>query len=102
MKLLMITSIEEDLRSVSSIMEKAGITVFSVTETIGHKTEEHGYLPDNWFGKNDDGINALFFFSFTEDEKAFHALELVKKFNTENNKRFPARAFISPVEMVGY
>ena len=99
MKLLIITSIEEDLKAVSSIMEEAAITVFSVSETIGHKTEEHDYLPDNWFGKNDDGVNALFFFSFTEDEKAVHAIELVKHLNAEQKKNFPIRAFISPVEM---
>ena len=50
-------------------MEEAAITVFSVRETIGHKTEEHGYLPDNWFWGKMMMVNVLFLFSFTEDEK---------------------------------
>lgn len=102
MKLLIITSIIEDLQNVSRIMEQANITVFSVSETIGHKTEHHNFLPDNWFGKNEDGTDALVFFSFTDDYKASVALNLVKKFNAENNTTFPVRAFISPVEQASY
>jgi hypothetical protein len=102
MKLLIITSIAEDLHAVSSIMEKAGIAVFSVTETVGHKTEHHNFLPDNWFGKNEDGTNALFFFSFTDNDKAAKAIELVKEYNAANDTGFPVRAFISPVEQSSY
>ena len=49
-------------------MEKAGVPVFSVSEIVGHKTEHHNYLPAIWFGKNDEGTDSLFFFSFTENE----------------------------------
>ncbi|MBI1781256.1 MAG: hypothetical protein HYR66_07780 [Sphingobacteriales bacterium] len=102
MKLLIITSISEDLRTVSNILEQAEVAVFSVSETIGHKTEHHNFLPDNWFGKNEDGTNALFFFSFTEDAKAVKTIELVKQYNAENNTGFPIRAFMSPVELSSY
>ena len=102
MKLLIITSIAEDLHAESAIMEKASIKVFSVTETVGHKTEHHDFLPDNWFGKSTDGTNALFFFSFTEDTNATAALELVKDYNTKNQSGFPVKAFICPVEQAGF
>jgi len=98
MKLLVITSIKEDLTTVSSIMEKAGILVFSVSEIIGHKTEHHDYLPDNWFGKNDEGTDSLFFFSYTESEKAGNALQMIREHNEVNQPGFPIRGFISPVE----
>ena len=98
MKLLIITSIKEDLKSVSSIMEKAGVPVFSVSEIVGHKTEHHDYLPDNWFGKNDEGTDSLFFFSITEKEKASDVLNLIRMHNLANNSAFPIRGFICPVE----
>jgi hypothetical protein len=98
MKLLIITSIKEDLKNVSSIMEKAGVPVFSVSEIVGHKTEHHDYLPDNWFGKNDEGTDSLFFFSFTEKEKASDVLNLIRMHNLTNNSAFPVRGFICPVE----
>jgi hypothetical protein len=102
MKMLIITSIREDLRAVSRIMDKAGIEVFSVSETIGHKTAFHEFMPDNWFGKSDDGTEALFFFSFTGNEQAKKAIGLVKEFNTESKVNFPIRAFVMPVEEASY
>lgn len=100
--MLVITSIHEDLRAVSRIMDKAEIKVFSVSDTIGHKTEFSEYLPDNWFGKSTEGTNALFFFSFTADEKASTAVELVRTFNKESETKFPIRAFVLPVEQSSY
>ena len=102
MKLFIATSIKEDLKAVSSIMEKAGVMIFSVSEIIGHKTEHHDYLPDNWFGKSDDETDALLFFSFTDNDKANYALHLVKEYNAANKSNFPIRAFISPVEQSSY
>lgn len=102
MKLLVITSIKEDLKTVSLIMQKAGITVFSVSEIIGHKTEQHDYLPDNWFGKTDEGTDSLFFFSFTESDKAANAMQMLRKHNEENNTGFPIRSFILPVEEASF
>lgn len=102
MKLFIVTSIREDLVAVTKIMEKAQIAVFSVSETIGHKTEHHDYMPGNWFGGNKEGTDALFVFSFTEDEKALHALELVKAHNAETKSRFPIRGFTVPVEQTSY
>lgn len=102
MKLLVITSIKEDLNTVSLIMQKAGIAVFSVSEIIGHKTEQHDYLPDNWFGKTDEGTDSLFFFSFTESEKASNAMQMLRKHNEENDTGFPIRSFILPVEEASF
>lgn len=87
---------------VTKIMEEAGIPVFSVSETIGHKTEHQDYLPTNWFGKNDEGTDALVLFSFTEDEKAARAMEILKRKNAESHTAFPIRGFILPVESFGY
>ncbi len=102
MKMLALTCIKEDLKAVSGIMEKAEIDVFSVSEIVGHKTTFQDYLPDNWFGKNDDATEALFFFSFTDNEKAVNAIELVKTFNKENKVNYPIRAFVLPVELSSY
>lgn len=44
MKMLVITSIKEDLLAVTHILEKAKVPVFSVTDTIGHKSEHNNGL----------------------------------------------------------
>ncbi|MDE3126025.1 MAG: hypothetical protein KGK14_10960 [Bacteroidota bacterium] len=102
MKMLVITSIKEDLLAVTHILEKAKVPVFSVTDTIGHKSEHNNYVLNNWFASGDAQTSALFFFSFTDDDKAAHAIEEVKKFNNETPSAFPIRAFIVPVEASSY
>jgi hypothetical protein len=98
MKLLIATAIKEDLQQLSVIMQKAHVSVFSVSETVGHKTEQKDYMPDNWFGKTGDGTDAVFLFSFTEDEKAIAVLDLVKAHNEATRSDFPLHVFICPVE----
>lgn len=102
MKMFIVTSIKEDLQNVSQIFEEAQIPVFSVSDTIGHKSEHNNYLLNNWFARSDAATSALFFFSFTDDEKAAKALELVKNHNTLKPNSFPIRAFIVPVENCSY
>lgn len=102
MKLLIITAIQEDLQAISHILQEAKVPVFSVTETVGHKSEHHDYLPDNWFGKNEDGTDALVFFSFTEEAQALRVLELIKQKNASSQSGFPARAFMMPVEQFAF
>jgi hypothetical protein len=102
MKLLIVTSIKEDIQPVTRIFEDAQIPVFSVTETVGHKSEHNDYLLNNWFARSDAETNALLFFSFTDDTKASVGLELVRKYNLEHPGNFPIRAFIVPVEKSSY
>lgn len=102
MKMLIITSIKEDMQSVTDIFEKAEIAVFSVSDTIGHKAAHHDYLLTNWFGRDDEATDALLFFSFTEEEKAYTGMNLVKQFNELKQTQFPVRAFILPVEATGF
>lgn len=102
MKMLIITSIKEDMQAVTDIFEKAAIPVFSVSDTIGHKAAHHDYLLSNWFGKSDDATDALLFFSFTENEKASEAMSLANEYNQNKQSLFPVRVFIVPVEASNY
>ncbi|MEI6184546.1 MAG: hypothetical protein WCP65_03400 [Bacteroidota bacterium] len=102
MKMVVVTSIREDMHNVSKILEAAQINVFSVSETIGHKNEHDGYLLNNWFARSDSDTKALFFFSFTENDKATSAMKLIKEFNEMNQSSFPIRGFILPVEDCSY
>jgi hypothetical protein len=102
MKMLVITSIKEDMQAVTNLLEKAEIPVFSVSETIGHKAAHHDYLLENWFGKNNEQTDALFFFSFTDNEKAYSVLQEVLLFNEGKKGLFPIRAFILPVDLASY
>ena len=102
MKMIVVTSIKEDMQAVTDIFEKAEIPVFSVSETIGHKAAHHDYLLENWFGKTNEQTEALFFFSFTDNEKAYSALHQVLEYNAGKKNLFPIRAFILPVEIASY
>lgn len=100
--MLVVTSIKEDMQAVTHILEKAEISVFSVSETIGHKAAHHDYLLENWFGKGNEQTDALFFFSFTENQKADTVLQQVIVFNEGKKNLFPIRAFVLPVESASY
>jgi hypothetical protein len=102
MKLLVVTSLKEYRKKVSDILDEAGIDVFSVSETIGFKDHQRPNLLDNWFSSGSDQFDSIFLFSFTESGKAEIAIELIKKYNTENETGFPLRAFIIPVEQSSY
>lgn len=100
--MLVVTSIKEDLQTVTRIFEKALIPVFSVSDTIGHKAEHNNYLLNNWFARSEEQTSALLFFSFTDDDKAEKALEGIVQYNRETPSAFPVRGFIIPVEKSSY
>ncbi len=100
--MLIVNSIKEDLEAVQHIFEEAKIPVFSVSETVGHKTEHSNDLLNNWFAQGDVSTESLFFFSFTNDVKAKEGLQLIKKYNQNQPSNFPLRAFLLPVEDCSY
>lgn len=102
MKLLVVTSLKDYQKKVAHILDMAGITVFSVSETIGFKDHQASNLLDNWFSSGSEQFDSIFLFSFTEDAKAENALELIRDYNAENNTGFPVRAFIVPVDKSSY
>ena len=102
MKLLVVTSLKEYQKKVAHILDQAGIEVFSVSETIGFKVHQTSNMLDNWFSSGSEQFDSIFLFSFTEELKADYVLELIKKYNVENNTGFPVRAFIIPVDKSSY
>jgi hypothetical protein len=102
MKLLVVTSLKEYQRKVAHILDQADIAVFSVSETTGFKDHQTSNLLDNWFSSGGEQFDSIFIFSFTEEAKAAMALDLIKKYNEENETGFPVRAFIIPVENSSY
>jgi hypothetical protein len=99
MKLLVITSLKEYQKTVAQIVDQAEISVYSVSETIGFKDDQTPNLLDIWFSRRGgEQFDSIFLFSFTEEAKADLALNLIQKYNNENQTGFPVRAFIIPVE----
>lgn len=99
MKLLVITSLKEYQETVARIVDQAKISVYSVSETIGFKDHQTPNLLDIWFSRREgEQFDSIFLFSFTEEAKADLALDLIKRYNSENQTGFPVRAFIMPVE----
>lgn len=102
MKLLVVTSLKEYQKKVAQIMDLSGITVFSITETMGFKDHHSPNLLDNWFSSGNENFDSVFLFSFTDEVKADQALLLVKKYNADNQTGFPIHAFILPVDKTSH
>lgn len=102
MKLLIITSLKEYKHVVARIFEKADITVYSATDTIGFKENSMTSPIEGWFAGGSGQFNSIFLFSFTDDINARLALELFKEYNESKECEFPIRAFIVPVEAASY
>lgn len=102
MKLLVVTSLIECAESVAEMLTRAGVTVFSRTETTGFKETHRPNMLDNWYGISNGKFNAMFFFAFTTEESAKKMLQAIKDCNIEKKNRFPVRGFILPVERSSY
>jgi len=99
MKLLIITALSDYRHEVSGLLQQAGIAVFSVSDTTGYKLN-NGQPNDlsNWFGSKNGEFESVFFFSFTDDDRALQVLSLVDQRNQADHLQFPFRAFVLPVE----
>lgn len=102
MKLLIVAALKEYRRTVADILQHAEIKVFSVTETVGYKGDHQLNLLDEWFSAGEENFDSIFIFSFTTDDKAGNALEMIRRYNTDNQSDFPIRAFVVPVEQASY
>jgi len=98
MKLLIVTCLTGYGDKVVEMLTQVGIPVFSKTETTEFKESQHSNMLDNWYGGDNDNYNSIFFFSFTDQNKAESMLEAIHLRNTEKNKLFPIRGFIMQVE----
>lgn len=98
MKMLVVTSLKEYQPKVASILGEAGITAFSVTDTVGYKMIKQPALEEGWFGYGRGKFNSVFFFSFSGDEETQKAMELIRSCNLEKQERFPVKGFVVEVE----
>ena len=98
MKLLTVTAVKEYSKDVATIFKKAGIHVFSVTDIVGFKEGVDENMMDSWFGRSDPRFDSVFLFSFTADEKATTALQLIREYNQQHPGDFPLRGFTLTVD----
>lgn len=102
MKFFIVTCLKEYQDDVYRIFKKANIHVFSATDVTGFKDDQKPDLLEDWFASGDEKFDSLFIFSFTADEHAIHAMDLIKDYNKEHETDFPVRAFIVPVEKASH
>lgn len=102
MKLLIITCLKEYQPDVADMLGKAKINVFSVSETTGFKDDHTTNLMDSWFAAREESFDSLFIFSFTAEENAEQAMQLIKSYNETNATIYPVRAFVVAVEQSSY
>ena len=102
MKLLIVTSIKEYQKNIADILHKAQIKVFSVNDTTGFKDDDGETLMDDWFAAGEESFESIFIFSFTTEDKASQAVNMIKNYNEKHASNFPIRAFVVPVEQSSY
>lgn len=102
MKFFIVTCLKEYQDEVYRIFSHSNIDVFSATDVIGFKDNQKPNLLEDWFASGDEKFDSLFIFSFTKEENAELAIDLIKKFNEDRKTGFPLRAFIVPVEKASY
>ena len=98
MKLLIVTCLKEDRKAAANILDRAGVQVFSASETTGFRNQPEENLLDSWFAHEHTQYNAVFIFSFTQSQQADRALKLIQEHNAAEQSPFPLRAFVVPVE----
>jgi hypothetical protein len=95
MKFLIVTCIKESEEKVFSIFKESNIRAYSSTDIVGFKDNQQPNLLEDWFASGDEKFDSSMLFSFTNDENANLAMNLIVNYNQTN---FPIRAFIVPVE----
>ena len=98
MKLLVITSLKEYLADISALLKQAGIDVFSVSKTVGIRTNAEANLLEDWFGSRPGEYDSVVVFSFTMEDRVRKAFELIGTYNKRQQTGFPVKAFMLPVE----
>lgn len=102
MKLLIITAVKEYSEQAVLLVRKAGITIFSATDISGFTDNSPHNLLDDWFSAGNARFNSVLLFSFTAEEQAKKAFELVQEYNQALADDFPLHACIVPVEAFTY
>jgi hypothetical protein len=98
MKLLIVAAIKEDTDKVSTILKKASIPVFSVTDTMGIKNAIDTDILTDWFSRGVGKFDSVFIFCFTTEENTEAALKEIEIYNQQQASNFPVRAFVLAVE----
>jgi hypothetical protein len=98
MKFLIVTCIKESEEKVFSIFKESNIRAYSSTDIVGFKDNQQPNLLEDWFASGDEKFDSSMLFSFTNDENANLAMNLIVNYNQTNQTNFPIRAFIVPVE----
>lgn len=97
MKVLVVLSIKEYEQQVEKLLDKAGLTRFSVSDITGFKKKEKSV---SWFGNclGCAKTNSIMIFSFVHKPIAEQAIHEINTFNETADEPFPLHAFVLDVE----
>jgi len=98
MKCFITTSLKEYQDDVFKIFKEANISVYSSAEITGINEGPSPDLSQDWFASGGEKFESVLIFSFTTDDNAKLAKEMIKKYNEQHKTGYPLRAFIVPVE----
>ena len=98
MKLLIISCVEEMQDCMKRLLNQAGAACMNVTSATSYR-KGNQCAALSWFGRGSacEQANTLLMFSFTSDESAHRAIELINNYNAEFPSNFAPRAYILEV-----
>ena len=94
MKLLIISCVEEMQDCMKRLLNEAGTACMNVTSATSYR-KGNQCAALSWFGRGSacEQANTLLMFSFTSDESAHRAIELIDNYNAEFPSHFAPRAY---------
>lgn len=98
MKLVMVTVIEEFHNKVLELFKKAEINSFSESDIEGFKRNSGLVEVSNWFSNDNQSVQSLLFFSFTEEHNVQKLFIEIEKFNSTLKTNSPIKAAVLPIE----
>jgi len=98
MKLVLVTTVKEYEVDLIQLFKKNKIKTFSNTSINGFKTTNDSELTDDWFQNNEENINSVLFFSFTNKEKIEELLKAIEIYNSKLKSTNYIKALVLNVE----
>lgn len=82
MKLIIVTAITAFENDIKTILKKAGVKMYSYSETTGYCDVSDTAKTDNWFASEVNETESILFYAFVREENSDAIFNLISEFNT--------------------
>lgn len=100
MKLLVVSCILEDSKTVEQMLKREGVSLYNTITTSEYNDNQPSNLKDGWFGLEKERSNSTIFICFTDNDKAETIFGQINKHNESpcSDDQFPIKAYLINVE----